>query len=253
VRTAAPCSTADVFGIDYFCGEAAEAVEQIVRRACSGDGGYACFSNVHVATTARRDEELRSSLEQAWMVFPDGAPIAWLQRQAGRAEAQRVAGPDILPSVVAAGRSAALRHYLLGSTDAVLHRLRRRLHDRFPDALLVGTHSPRVTTSHLRDPDVTSRISATAPDIVWCALGAPKQELWMQANAESLSPALLLGVGAAFEFVAGTKARAPIAMQALGLEWLHRLGSEPRRLTGRYLRSNAEFLGIAVRRALTRS
>ena len=117
----------------------------------------------------------------------------------------------------------------------------------------MGALAPHVAVQRLSDPAVTAAVREAAPNIVWCALGAPKQELWMRANEETLSPALLLGVGAAFDFVAQTKPRAPQKMQALGLEWLHRLLCEPRRLMGRYLRTNAEFVGLALRQALRRS
>jgi N-acetylglucosaminyldiphosphoundecaprenol N-acetyl-beta-D-mannosaminyltransferase len=118
--------------------------------------------------------------------------------------------------------------------------LRERLLMRFPTARIVGNFGPAYALD-AAEVDGVAEIRSTKPDVVWCALGAPKQELWMQARAASLAPAFALGVGAAFDFLAGTKARAPEVMQRAGLEWLHRLLSEPQRLIGRYTRSNTEF------------
>jgi N-acetylglucosaminyldiphosphoundecaprenol N-acetyl-beta-D-mannosaminyltransferase len=251
VEVAATGSTADVFGIECYCGDTRDAARRIADRAKARAGGYACFCNVHVAVSARHDERLRDALAGAWAVFPDGAPIAWFERKTGHPGAARVAGPDVLPLVVEAGADLGLRHFLLGSTDAVLERLQRRLCSSYPRARVVGTAAPAVSLDEPPDARLVEEIRRTRPDIVWCALGAPKQELWMRANAPSLAPSLLLGVGAAFQFLAGTKRRAPRAVQALGLEWLHRLASEPRRLGGRYLRTNTEFATLVLRYALT--
>jgi N-acetylglucosaminyldiphosphoundecaprenol N-acetyl-beta-D-mannosaminyltransferase len=235
-----------VLGSDCFCGEPEDAAALLLARATSGAGGYGCFCNVHVIVSALDDRRLRHSLDEAWMLFPDGAPVAWMQRRSGTRQASRIAGPDLMPRLIELGRPLGLRHYLLGSTDEVLGRLRQRIERDF-SAIVAGSASPTIADPHAEASGLVETIRASEPDVVWCALGAPKQELWMQANAPRLAPALLLGVGAAFDFLAGTKPRAPAFLQDHGLEWLHRLASEPRRLTGRYLRTNTEFV---VRAAL---
>ena len=232
----------EVLGTDCFCGNADEAAAAILARVATRQGGYGCFCNVHVVVTALHDERLRRSLDDAWLCFPDGAPVAWMQRRQGEPMARRAAGPDLLPALVGLGQPHGLRHFLLGSTNEVCDRLCLRLRRAFPQALVVGSLSPRVGDGSRLEEELVDRIASKAPDIVWCSFGAPKQELWMQAHHRALAPALLLGVGAAFDFNAGTKRRAPAAMQALGLEWLHRLASEPHRLGGRYLRTNTEFI-----------
>ena len=231
-----------VLGTECFCGNADEAAAAILTRVFAQHGGYGCFCNVHVVVTALHDERLRRSLDEAWLCFADGAPVAWMQRRAGHLVARRTAGPDLLPALVGLGQPYGLRHFLLGSTSEVCDRLRDRLLRAFPKALVVGTSSPTLADGDRFDEHLVHEIGAVAPDIVWCAFGAPKQEAWMSTHHRALAPALLLGVGAAFEFNAGTKRRAPVAMQALGLEWLHRLASDPRRLGGRYLRTNTEFI-----------
>lgn len=198
---------------------------------------------MHVVVSSLHDEALRNSVEGAWARFPDGEPVAWMQRRLGERRAQRVAGPDLMPRIFELGVPLRLRHYLVGSTDDVLERIGKR----FPDVVFAGWSAPRVAGAGTISSDLCAEIRAAQPDIVWCAFGAPKQELWMRRHAPLLAPAALLGVGAAFDFVAGAKPRAPIRMQALGLEWLHRLASEPRRLTRRYARTNSEFVIRAAR------
>jgi N-acetylglucosaminyldiphosphoundecaprenol N-acetyl-beta-D-mannosaminyltransferase len=168
--------------------------------------------------------------------------VAWLQRRFGVA-AQRIPGPDLMPSVLGLGLPVGLRHFLFGSTPQVLKALEERLRATNPGIRIAGALSPPFEAGREHQSLWTIKeISRTEPDVVWCALGAPKQELWMHRYANELSPALVLGVGAAFDFLAGTKDRAPLWMQSRSLEWLHRLASEPRRLSGRYLLTNSEFV-----------
>ena len=223
-------------------GDLDTAARAVLERAAGGAGGYVCHCNVHVVTTALHDDALRGALDGAWKRFPDGAPVAWLQRRNGNVAAARIGGPDLMPLVVEAGRDLGVRHFLLGSTDDVLARVEQTLRKRFPGVAIAGTYSPPFRETAGGDAQAIATIRAAATDIVWCALGAPKQELWMHRHAAALPGVLLVGVGAAFEFLAGTKARAPQWMRNGGLEWLHRLLGEPARLGRRYARTNTEFL-----------
>jgi N-acetylglucosaminyldiphosphoundecaprenol N-acetyl-beta-D-mannosaminyltransferase len=231
-----------VLGVECFAGDPATAARAVAERALAGSGGYCCFCNVHVLGLVQRHENVRRALEDAWIVFPDGAPVAWLQRRFG-VVSQRVPGPDLMPSVLGLGLPAGLRHFLFGSTPQVLDALQERLRAAYPGIRIAGALSPpfELTSEH-RWGWAMDEISRTEPHVVWCALGAPQQELWMHRHANGLSPALVLGVGAAFDFLAGTKHRAPLWMQRCSLEWLHRLASEPCRLSGRYVRTNSAFV-----------
>jgi N-acetylglucosaminyldiphosphoundecaprenol N-acetyl-beta-D-mannosaminyltransferase len=242
-HTPAPLPTT-ILGLAAACdvGDVDDAARAIVGRATSGDGGYVCLCNVHVLTTALHDRALRIALAAAWKRLPDGAPVAWLQRRLGSGAARRVGGPDLTPRVVDLGRAAGLRHFLLGSTPHVLAGMRHALESRYPGAELVGSHSPPFAPGPDVDVETLEEIRAVSPHVLWCALGAPKQELWMHRVSPELPGVLLVGVGAAFDFLAGEKARAPEWMRDHGLEWLHRLGSEPARLGRRYFRTNTEFL-----------
>jgi N-acetylglucosaminyldiphosphoundecaprenol N-acetyl-beta-D-mannosaminyltransferase len=228
---------------ECFAGTLDGAARLIADHALRGGGGYVCLCNVHVLTTARHDGRLRSALADAWLRLPDGAPVAWLQRRLGHAGAERVGGPDVMARVLDLGQASGLRHFLLGSTTAVLAGLERRLAEAFPGATIAGVLSPPFAplTPSIRD-DVLRAVGAARPHLVWVGLGAPRQELWMQELAPQAASSLFVGVGAAFDFHAGTTPRAPQWMRTTGLEWLHRLGLEPQRLASRYLRTNTEFV-----------
>lgn len=243
--TTAALPACEVFGAQCAVGDIGSAAHAVAERALSGAGGYIVFCNVHVLMTARRQPDLMQAIKDAWMVFPDGAPLAWFERRAGNKEAQRIGGPDLLPAVFDRGRSLGLRHALFGSTPMVVEALADRLRDRFPGVEIVATHAPALGEED--NESLLSQLGAARPDIVWCALGAPKQELWMAQRSTCLAPALVLGVGAAFDFHAGAKSRAPRWMQSLGLEWLHRFMSEPRRLGRRYLVTNSQFVLLSLR------
>jgi N-acetylglucosaminyldiphosphoundecaprenol N-acetyl-beta-D-mannosaminyltransferase len=233
-------ATGEALDVRFYAGAFDNAVDLVVERALEGRGGYAVLCSVHVLMTPRREPLLRPALDEAWAVFPDGVPITWLLKRSGASSSERVCGIDLMPAVIERGITRGLRHYLLGSTPEVLAKLERSLLERFPGVRLVGSAGPFGNQAALDA--VVAQICETEPHVVWCAFGAPKQELWMHRNAAALAPALVLGVGAAFEFHAGMKKRAPVWMQRAGLEWLHRLCSEPRRLAGRYVITNSEFL-----------
>jgi N-acetylglucosaminyldiphosphoundecaprenol N-acetyl-beta-D-mannosaminyltransferase len=240
-----PAARSRIFGIDCFVGDLDAAVDVVLQRAANRQGGRIVLANAHVLVTSLRDHRLRDALDSAWTVFPDGAPVAWLERRSGAPTAQRIAGPDLMPTVLDRGRSYGLRHVLLGSTQTVLDRLEFRFKRQLPGVAIVDKIAPAPGDEN--SPAVLDRIATRDPHIVWVALGAPKQELWTQRHGNHFSSSLLAPVGAAFDFNAGTKPRAPLWMQRNGLEWLHRLTSEPRRLGWRYLSTNSLFFIQALR------
>jgi N-acetylglucosaminyldiphosphoundecaprenol N-acetyl-beta-D-mannosaminyltransferase len=233
-----------ILGFDTFVGDLERSTALVVERARSGAGGYAVLGNAHVLVTAQHDRELAGALRGAWAVFPDGAPVAWLQRRRGHDTARRIAGTDLLVAVARAGAPLGLRHSFFGGTPETLAAVAARLTEEVPDVRIGTTLAPPFAP--LDELAVhADAVRLAGADVVWVALGAPKQELFMARHGDRFG-ALSLGIGAAVDFVSGSKSRAPQWMQRSGLEWAHRLASEPRRLAGRYFRTNSEFVVRAV-------
>ncbi|MFA6262566.1 MAG: WecB/TagA/CpsF family glycosyltransferase [Bacteroidia bacterium] len=229
-----------------------EAAARIAGWAQQRDGRYVCICNVHSVVTASRDAAFAQVLAGADLATPDGAPVAWLLRRLGAAGQSRVAGPDLMLEVCALAAASGEAIYLLGSTAETLAALTQKLRERWPALHIAGSHSPpfRALTA-AEDEAVVQAINASGAGIVWVSLGCPKQERWM-AEHRGRVQAVMVGVGAAFDFHAGTIRRAPSWMRDHGLEWLHRLWSEPRRLAGRYLVTNTLFIAGVAKQLLTR-
>lgn len=214
---------------------------------------YVCVTGVHGVMESQKDPELRRIHNDAGMVTTDGMPLVWLSRRAvpdGR-WVERVYGPDLMALAFARSESRGWRHFLFGSTAGTLERLRARLRHHFPDAHVVGSFSPPFrAVGALEDAAIAAGIAASRPDVVWVGLSTPAQERWMAAHVGRVHAPVLVGVGAAFDFHAGTKPQAPRWMRRAGLEWAFRAASEPRRLGGRYLRNNPRFAVMCAREVL---
>ena len=240
-------TTCTVMGTELYVGNLEGAARIVIERALSAEGGYASLTGVHGLTLSQRDPGLRHALQEAWMNFPDGAPVAWRQRRNGTARAERIAGPDLMPLVIDAGREHGLRHYLFGATPAVLDRLERNLLVSFPGAQIVGTSSPPFRAMNApEEREAVAAITAVEPHLVWVGLGTPKQDLWMHRLSPDLGGVLAMGVGAAFDFISGNRPRAPMWMQASGLEWVHRMLHDPIKLAPRYAAANTMFIASTI-------
>ncbi|MDQ3897332.1 MAG: WecB/TagA/CpsF family glycosyltransferase [Actinomycetota bacterium] len=233
-----------------------EAADEVIRLATRGGGAGADIHLCNAYTIALADKEaaFRSLLGGSSVNFPDGQSLVWANRVLHRdalVPDRRVYGPDLFLDVVARGRAAGLCHFLLGSTPDVVGRLAQELTLRYPGATIAGTSSPPFRP--LTEPEMTEQIqllTSSGAHVVWLGLGTPKQD-WEAARLAAAVPAVFCAVGAAFDFVAGTKKQAPAWMQQRGLEWFHRLATEPRRLWRRYLFGNARFLTAVTRDALS--
>ena len=238
---------ADVLGVGVSAIDmrgALDAIEGWIRRR---EPNYVCVTNVHSVMECQRDETLRRIQNRAGLVTPDGMPLVWLSRLAGFRDVRRVSGPDLMLEVFRRSLPLGWRHLLYGGTPQTAERLMQRLSATFPGIEICGVESPPfrpLSESEAREE--IERINAARPDIVWVGLGCPKQERWMASRAGHVR-SVLIGVGAAFDFHAGTKRRAPRWMQTSGLEWLFRLASEPRRLIRRYAVTNTAFLAAVLR------
>jgi N-acetylglucosaminyldiphosphoundecaprenol N-acetyl-beta-D-mannosaminyltransferase len=222
--------------MDIACGE-------IARRIEEGAGSYFIFRDVNGIVSANDDDKLLEAHEAAGFVAPDGMPLVWLARAMGFRRVERVYGPDFLLEICRRYERAGYRHYFFGSTPEVTGKLVAELTRRFPGLEIVGHYSPPFrSVASQPEPDDLERIRAADPDIVWVGLGTPKQERWMHTHSPHLPGAMLMGVGAAFDFHSKSKRQAPRWMQTTGLEWSFRLMTEPRRLWRRYLVGIPRFL-----------
>jgi N-acetylglucosaminyldiphosphoundecaprenol N-acetyl-beta-D-mannosaminyltransferase len=217
------------------------AIGAVDRQLKSASGGYVCFANVHTVVTSKKNIPLRDSTNHSFLSLPDGKPLSVYAKFKGYVDVEQVAGPDFLPFCINAFPDA--KHYFYGSTQLTLDKLKENLLIKFPSMSIVGMCSPPFR--ELSDSEIETiqkDITAAKPDFIWVGLGAPKQEVWMRENFSSLKPAILFGVGAAFDFHAGLLDRSPKWMQNAGLEWFYRLIREPRRLWKRYLITNTSFI-----------
>ena len=180
------------------------------------------------------------------MVLPDGAPIAWMLRRKGIEKQRRIAGPDLMLRLCEALESSTTSVYLFGSSQSTLDLLTKNLSARFPKMTIAGALSPRFGDWSPEEESAYARsVRDSGAGLIFVGLGCPRQEIWMARHAKSI-PGVMLGVGAAFDFHAGTIERAPTMVRNLGLEWLHRLLSEPRRLWKRYLVTNTRFILLSA-------
>lgn len=218
-----------------------QSVDRITEWASRHQSRYVCLCNVHTVVTARRDPGFNWAVNRADLVTPDGAPIAWYLRWRGFPEQQRISGSELMWKCCARAAEEGLSVFLYGGSAETLKRLSLRLIREFPTLKLAGCHAPpyRPLTPE-EDERVVRSIERSNAHIVFVSLGCPKQEAWMAAH-QSRIYSVMIGVGAAFDFHAGVVKRAPQWMQDAGLEWLHRLLSEPRRLWRRYLVTNTLF------------
>jgi N-acetylglucosaminyldiphosphoundecaprenol N-acetyl-beta-D-mannosaminyltransferase len=223
-----------------------QAVATLDEWSREGRRDYVCCVSVHGLVTAQRDREIRNAFNRSGLATEDGMPLVWWCRRAGFAQAARVCGSDLLDSMCALAVQRGHRHYFYGGSPHVVEQLASRLTARYPGLVVAGYRSPpfRPLTAEEDAADVAA-INEVRPDYVWVGLGMPKQEKWMASHVHKIEATALIGVGAAFDFHAGTKARAPRWMQHAGLEWLFRLKSEPGRLAHRYLVDNSIFVARA--------
>ena len=232
----------NVLGVGVSAVNLKEAVELLEQWIAAGDRRYVCVCNVHSVMACRRSEELRDIFNQASLVTPDGMPLVWLGRSR-HANVTRVYGPDLMLALLEAGIASGRRHFFYGGHEGVTDRLAKSLKERFPGLLVAGALEPPVASvDELCTPEAASLINAAGADVVWVGVGSPKQERWMARMRPRLEAPVLIGVGAAFDFHAGTVRQAPPWMRRSGLEWLFRLALEPRRLWRRYLVDNPWFV-----------
>ena len=215
-------------------------VENAVRTKRSA---YVCVSNVHMCMETYDSPTFRSILSHSDLVVADGRPIYWAQRLLGHSNAQQIRGLDITEEICGLSSSRGIKIGLYGGANSeILDRVVTNLKLRYPNIDIPYAFSPPfgVIKESERESIVTE-INSKGVDVLFVGIGCPKQEIWMAKHKGEIN-CLMIGVGAVFDFISGEKKHAPRWMQAIGLEWIYRLCSEPKRLWRRYLKQNPRFI-----------
>lgn len=240
-----------ILGVNIAVTNMQDTVNLIVSQIDELKGKFICLSNVHTTVMSDKDEEYRKIQNAAFLALPDGSPLALVQRLRGYKGAEQVAGPDLMPALWKATENTHISHYFYGSTRDTIDALEKGLKTKYPGLKIAGMEAPpfRPLTEE-EDEEAVKRINESGAAIVWVGLGAPKQERWMYEHRDRIN-ALMLGVGAGFDFHAGTVKRAPSWMRNHYLEWLYRLIQDPKRLWKRYVETNGKFVLLSIKDALT--
>ncbi|HET6323766.1 MAG TPA: WecB/TagA/CpsF family glycosyltransferase [Planctomycetaceae bacterium] len=243
----------ELFGINLHPCRMSEAVDQLCGWITSDDAGrcrYVVTPNVNHAVLLQRHPQFARVYADADFVLADGVPIVLLARFFGRGVPERVAGSDLVPRLFDRARADwPLRAYLLGARPDVNERATRAVESRWPGVQVVGRDSPPFgfEEDEAENARILAQIADVHPDVLIVGLGAPKQELWVHQHRDRIRAKIALCVGATIDFLAGEKQRAPHWMRRSGLEWVHRIALEPRRLSGRYLRDGLALPGLVFR------
>ena len=209
---------------------------------------YVCVVPVSIVVDCQADKEYRMIINNADMATPDGVPLVWLGRLKGYKMMERTYGPDLMLDVCKMSQENDYRHYFYGSTTETCRLLESKLKERFPRLSIIGKFSPPFREmTYEEERRVIEEINRLKPDILWIGLGSPKQDYWMVKYRDKLEVPVMIGVGAAFDFISGIKKQAPRWMRRAGLEWFFRLCCEPKRLWKRYLIGNSKFIYFLLR------
>lgn len=222
--------------------------EQILMWVRDKVQSYVCVAPVSTIVFCQKDGKYKEIVNGANMVTPDGMPVVWLGKLQGFKQVSRTYGPDLMALICEKGQAQGVRHFFYGATNATLDILQKELKLRYPQIVFAGAIAPEcIEVGQKEDLSIIEKINNASPDIIWVALGSPKQDYWMFNHRKEIQAPVMVGVGAAFDFVAGIKPQAPRWMQKSGLEWFFRLCSEPKRLWRRYLIGNTIFIFLLMK------
>lgn len=228
-----------------------QVVDAIVDRSLSNDpGAYICLANAFSSALSDQSVAFKGALDDAFLAVPDGMPMVWVLRRRGHLAAEKVTGRELIPLTIAAGAEHGLRHLLYGGAPGVAETAAAELVRRIPGALVDAAPAPFSTVEEWPIDELGRLVHERKPHVLWVGIGAPKQEILMARVAGKLEIPVQVGVGAAFDFIAGAKREVPKMVSDLGLEWAFRLLTEPKRLWKRYLLGNTKFLYLLGREAL---
>jgi len=234
---------ANVLGVGISAVDLEEAAGLFRKALADGLRGYVCVTGVHGVMEAHKDPGLRRILNSSLLSTPDGVPMVWIGRLQGFSRMRRVFGPDLMRRVCEISAREGRTHFLYGGKPGVAEQLKTVLTEQFPGLQVVGSYTPPFRPLNAGEEQALARtVARLKPDIFWVGLSTPKQERFMARYSPMFETRLMVGVGAAFDYLIGSIRDAPDWVKAAGLQWLHRLIQEPRRLWKRYLVNNPRFL-----------
>lgn len=236
-----------LFGLPVTAGPSESVTKAIFDNARDGGRGYVCVANVHMVITAHKNDRLRRIMEGAFIVTADGLPLAWMLKKQGMKNAERLTGTDLTLRLCKLAQEEKIPVSFYGGSPDTIRQLHHVIKSKYPELIVTDYISPPLLPDvPVLDVNLVRKIESTGARIVFVGLGCPKQEFWMSEYTSHLS-AVLIGVGAAFDFIAGTARRAPLWMQRIGLEWFHRLMTQPQKTWKRYLTTNPLFIWLAFK------
>lgn len=234
---------ANVLGLKVSAVNMDSAIDMADRWIAAGNPGYACVTAVHVVMEAQKDRRYLQILNGAAFNLPDGMPLSWVGWLQGLRQMDRVSGPAFMLAMCKLSAERGYRIFLYGGAPGVAEELRESLQAKFPGLRVVGTYTPPFRNLNAKEEgEFLAQVREARPDIVWVGLGAPKQERFMAQFVDRLQVPLMIGVGAAFDYHTGRLRDCSDWVKRAGLQWLHRLAQDPKRLWKRYLRAIPAFL-----------
>jgi N-acetylglucosaminyldiphosphoundecaprenol N-acetyl-beta-D-mannosaminyltransferase len=235
-------STGSILGVRVHTDDYETVTERLLSLGSSRESSYVCVANVHMIMEAYDDRAFKDLVNGAVYVTPDGMPLVWGLRMLGHSGVRRVYGPDLVLHICKAAAIAGISIGLYGGTPESLYNFCERLKTEWPNISIACKIAPPFRSlTEAEDQAYTNEIRESGVEILFVGIGCPRQEIWMHAHVGKI-PAVMIGVGAAFDFHSGRVRQAPSFLQKLGLEWLFRLSVEPKRLFRRYLRHNPRFV-----------
>jgi len=238
----------DILGVKISAVNLSSAAQQIEEWIAAKNKTYVCVAPVSTVMDCQDDADYLRIVNNAGMVTPDGMPVVWLGRRKLGTIVERTYGPDLMTLLCRLSEDKGYKHFFYGGSAEASRLLVENLQKRFPKLRIVGQYAPSFLAPKQKEkPDVIAQINAAQADVLWIGLGSPKQDYWMAMHRAELNVPVIVGAGAAFDFLAGTKPQAPRWMQRSGLEWVFRLCCEPRRLWKRYLLGNTRFVYLLLK------
>lgn len=238
--------TCNILGVDIAAIDMKWLVTFINDNVKKLTGDYICVSNVHTTVMSYEDEEYCNVQNGGILAIPDGGPLSSEGKRRGQRQMGRTTGPDLMTEIFKISVENGYKHYFYGSKQETLDKMKENLEKNYPGIQIVGMYSPPFRPlSPNENEQVVKVINEAEADFVWVGLGAPKQERWM-AEHQGEVKGLMIGVGAGFDYCAGTIKRAPLWMQKRDMEWIYRLFQDPKRLFKRYVITNTKFVWNAI-------